>query len=289
MNILKKENLQSIEGLLLLARQQVSGFLQSIHHSQHTGAGQEFSQYRAYQIGDDLRQLDWKMYARSDRFYVKEAEQERNHQIHFLVDATASMQHTEKEISKLDFARYLTATLAYLAYQQKDTLALSTIHNENHQDHPLPNANQLQHLLNHLVKTEAQGKWTKDLKNRQKNKAQLLVFISDLHEEKTEIQETLQQLNTRQTEIIVFHLMTQKEINFDYKGTPIFENLESGKKVSVNIKEYRETYLAKKEAYITKLQNKFRSININYQLVNTSENLSAQLRLFLNRRKRLLA
>jgi len=288
---LKKENLQSVKDLLLLARLQVEGFLQSLHQSVYTGSGQEFSQYRAYQIGDDLRQLDWKMYARSNRFYVKEATQERNLNIHFLVDATASMKHQENDISKFDFLRFLIASLAYLANQQGDTISLSTISNSQHTQHFLPKDahKQLPYLLHQLLKIEATGKWGLStpikLNPRQ---ATLFILVSDFHEEAEEIQKSLHKLNLSKTEILLFHLLTDNELNFNYKATTLFEDLESKEKVPVNVQQYRPHYLEKVNAHLDMLKSLFQSKGMSYQIVNTNESLNNQLRLFLQRRKRLI-
>ena len=121
---LSQENLRSVTGLELLARKAVEGFLPGLNISRRAGVGQEFSQYRTYQPGDDLRLLDWKMYARSDRFFVREAEIESHITLRFVVDLSASMLHEEKGLNKLDYARFLIATLAYLGLRQGDRLGL---------------------------------------------------------------------------------------------------------------------------------------------------------------------
>src|SRR6187455_1183095 len=122
--LLKPEILNTVNGLELVARIIVEGFMSGSNQSQSIGSGQEFSQYRNYEPGDDLRQLDWKMYARSERYFIKQAEIETNITVKFMLDASNSMAYEEQGITKLQYAKVLTAALAYLARRQGDTFGL---------------------------------------------------------------------------------------------------------------------------------------------------------------------
>ncbi|MEM1136039.1 MAG: DUF58 domain-containing protein, partial [Bacteroidota bacterium] len=122
--LLDPELIQSVQGLELLARKTVEGFLAGANRNIRTGQGQEFSQYKAYQPGDDLRQLDWKLLARSDRYYIKQAETETNVTVNFILDSSASMRYTENKLSKIDFSKAMIACLAYLANKQGDQTGL---------------------------------------------------------------------------------------------------------------------------------------------------------------------
>ena len=128
--LLKPEILNTVSGLELIARIVVEGFMSGSNKSQTIGSGQEFSQYRTYEPGDDLRQLDWKMYARSERYYIKQAEIETNITVKFILDASESMAYTENGISKLMYAKVMTAALAYLARKQSDTFGLFTVNDK---------------------------------------------------------------------------------------------------------------------------------------------------------------
>src|SRR3954467_11664970 len=128
--LLKPETLNTVNGLELVARIIVEGFMSGSNKSQSVGAGQEFSQYRSYQPGDDLRQLDWKMFARSERYYIKQAEIETNITVKFMLDASQSMAYTEEGISKLQYAKIMTAALAYLARKQSDTFGLYAVNDK---------------------------------------------------------------------------------------------------------------------------------------------------------------
>ena len=152
--------LAAIADLPLLAKTVVEGFMLGVHQSQRPGAGQEFNQYRSYQPGDDLRRVDWKTYARSDRFYVRESEVETSIGVRFLLDASASMAHTDGAIVKFDYARFLVAALGYLAYQQGDMIGCHSLP-ENHAS-VLPSKRdhqQLHRFLHHLEKLEPGGAW----------------------------------------------------------------------------------------------------------------------------------
>ena len=136
-DLLKPEVLNSVTGLELIARIIVEGFMTGSNKSQAVGSGQEFSQYRSYEPGDDLRQLDWKMYARSERYFIKQAEIETNITVKFMIDASHSMAYTEDGFSKLQYAKVLTAALAFLARKQSDTFGLFTVNNKQiHSVHP---------------------------------------------------------------------------------------------------------------------------------------------------------
>src|ERR1700745_2302530 len=121
--------LMAIKDLSLAARQTIDGFMTGINKSKVKGPGLEFSQYRSYQPGDDLRWLDWKMYARSDRYYIRESEVETTISVRFLIDASASMNHDDNGVKKIDYARFLAASLAYLANLQGDSVGLYTLAN----------------------------------------------------------------------------------------------------------------------------------------------------------------
>src|SRR5579859_3548796 len=159
--LLKPEILNTINGLELIARIIVEGFMSGSNKSQSIGAGQEFSQYKNYQAGDDLRQLDWKIFARSERYYIKEADIETNITIKFIIDASHSMAY-EEELSKLQYAKIMTAALAYLARKQSDAFGLFTINDKN-VGVLLPRFEQQQFIrfLTDLVQLESHGQWNK--------------------------------------------------------------------------------------------------------------------------------
>jgi uncharacterized protein (DUF58 family) len=163
-NLLDPKVLMAIKDLSLAAKTTVEGFMQGIHKSNVKGAGMEFSQYRSYQPGDDLRSLDWKMFARSDRYYIRESEIETSISVRFLLDASASMNHMDGGFSKLQFAKYVAASLAYLTHSQGDSVGLYTICDGKLSALPARKDHQhLTRILHELEQTEAGGKFTEEM------------------------------------------------------------------------------------------------------------------------------
>jgi uncharacterized protein (DUF58 family) len=162
-DLLKPEVLNTVSGLELVARIIVEGYMSGSNPSQSIGIGYEFSQYRSYEAGDDLRLLDWKMYARSERYYIKQSEIETNITVKFIVDASRSMDHKESGLSKLGFAKVITAALAYLARKQSDTYGLLTA-NSRHVRAVEPRFEQQQFMrfLNELINAKSEGRWPAD-------------------------------------------------------------------------------------------------------------------------------
>src|SRR5688572_17292777 len=160
-DLLKPEIINTMEGLELVARIIVEGYMSGSNKSQSIGIGQEFSQYRNYEPGDDLRQLDWKMYARSERYFIKQAEIETNITVKFMIDASHSMSYAENNLSKLQYAKVMTVALAYLARKQSDTFGLFTVNEKNiHSIQPRFETQQFIRFLKELilVKSKESGK-----------------------------------------------------------------------------------------------------------------------------------
>ncbi|MDZ7648647.1 MAG: DUF58 domain-containing protein [Cytophagales bacterium] len=161
--LLNPSVLHTVSGLELVARIIVEGFMSGSNKSQSVGVGQEFSQYRNYQPGDDLRQLDWKMFARTERYYIKEAEIETNITVKFMLDASHSMAYTEDGVSKMQYAKVMIAALAYLARKQSDTFGLFAV-NDQQIKSVLPRFEQQQFLrfLTELIHVKSEGAWEKE-------------------------------------------------------------------------------------------------------------------------------
>ncbi len=179
--------LASLGDLRLLARTVVEGFTAGLHLDVRSGVGVEFSQYRSYQPGDDLRRVDWRVYGRSDRFFIRQSDVERDVTVRFLLDASASMAHRDEKLSKIDYARYLVATLAYLANRQGDRLAFHALSDAADFAAPLPRRRPLEHLLDRLERLEPRGRWPSwnELNRRlpRSRGRELVVVVSDLYDE----------------------------------------------------------------------------------------------------------
>ncbi|MFZ2904689.1 MAG: DUF58 domain-containing protein [Cyclobacteriaceae bacterium] len=290
--LLKPEILNTVDGLELVARIIVEGFMSGSNKSQSVGSGQEFSQYRSYQPGDDLRQLDWKMFARSERYYIKQAEIETNITVKFMLDASRSMAYTENGISKLQYAKIMTAALAYLARKQSDTFGLFTINDKQVKIiQPRFEQQQFIRFLNELVSLKSDGSWNKGaaleqlLDHRGK---ELIVFITDLYDDSEDLQQFISRLKTPRNEVIIFQLMGRREANLDYDGSFTFEDLESGTRTKVDTITQQKEYVRRVHQWLKDSRAWMLEKQISYYLVLLDEPVETVLWNFLTVRKRLL-
>jgi len=283
--------LMTIKDLQLLAKTVVDGFMNGFNKSTVKGPGLEFSQYRSYQPGDDLRWLDWKMYARSDRYYIRESEVETTISVRFLIDASASMNHNDNGVKKTDYARFLAASLAHLANLQGDSTGLYTLSNgvlfslASKAD-----PQHLQRLFYQLDKIEPAGTFTKPVNYKElftgTGRKELLVFITDMYQENGEISRLLESLAALRHEIIVFHLMGQNELDLDFKGYGALEDLETGETISINTEQEKEQYQETLEKHLSAIRMELLGKRIFYRMISTAQPLDEALRDFLVQRNK---
>ncbi len=290
--LLKPSILNSISGLELVARAIVEGFMSGSNKSQSVGAGQEFSQYRSYQPGDDLRQLDWKMFARSERYYIKEAEIETNITVKFMLDASRSMAYSENDISKLQFAKVIIAALAFLTRKQGDTFGLFTV-NDQQIKSILPRFEQQQfiRLLTELINVKSEGSWEKSKGIEQlfdHHGKELIIFFTDLYDDAQDIQQFISRLKTVRNEVIVFHLIGKHEIQLDFEGSFTFEDLETKVKTKADTRTQQFDYKERVQSWLDQSRTWMLEKQINYYLVRLDEPVEDMLRNFLTIRKRLV-
>jgi len=290
--LLDPKVMMAIKDLPLAAKTTIEGFMSGLNKSAVKGPGMEFSQYRSYQPGDDLRMLDWKMFARSDRYYIRESEIETNISLRLVLDASASMNHEDGAFKKIDYARYLAASLAYLGNLQGDAVGLHVLH--QHDVYTLPAKQDLQHLsrlFHQLELINPEGQFT-DAPVYKKvyaggAKKELTIFISDLYQADEEIFNCLDVVSSMRHEVIVFHLMSRNELELNFKGYSKFEDLETGATVEVDQAEWRATYQKRLTAYLGEVRQKALNKQIYYRMLCTDEPLDQAIRDFLNQRKKL--
>ena len=288
--LLDPKVLMTIKSLPLLAKTVIDGFMNGFNKSTVKGPGLEFSQYRSYQPGDDLRWLDWRMYARSDRYYIRESEVETSISVKFLIDASASMNHFDGTLKKIEYARFMAASLAYLANLQGDAVGLYVF-----KDSGLfslaskPDPQHLQRLYYQLEKIEPAGTFTQPIYYKElfagSGRKELLVFITDLYQPDGEINRLLDSLAALKHEIIVFHLMGQNELDFDYKGYSALEDLETGEVIEVG-PQAKKQYQQALQVYLEKTKMQLLGKNIFYSVINTTQPLDKALRDFLVQRNK---
>jgi len=282
--------LMTIKDLPLLAKTVIDGFMNGFNKSTVKGPGLEFSQYRSYQPGDDLRWLDWRMFARSDRYYIRESEVETSISVRFLVDASASMNHDDNGLKKIDYARFLAASLAYLANLQGDSVGLYTF-----QDGGLfslaskPDPQHLKRLYYHLEEIKPAGKFTQPVHYKElfagNGRKEMLIFITDMYQQNGEISKLLDSLAALKHEVIVFQLMGQNELELDFKGFSTLEDLETGETIQVSqqqAKGYRENL----QQHLADIRMELLGKHIVHRLISTAEPLDKALRDFLVQRNK---
>lgn len=282
--------LTTIKTLPLLAKTVIDGFMNGFNKSTVKGPGLEFSQYRSYQPGDDLRWMDWRMYARSDRYYIRESEIETSISVRFLVDASASMNHSDGTLTKIEYARYLAASLAYLANLQGDAVGLYVFNDGGlFSLASRPDPQHLQRLYHQLQNIKPAGTFTQPVHYKElfagSGRKELLVFITDMYQPEGEITKLLDSLAALRHEIIVFQLMSQNELDFDFEGYSSLEDLETGEVVQVGPqakKQYQEALQIHLESIRMQLLGK----HIVHRVVSTGQPLDVALREFLVQRNK---
>jgi uncharacterized protein (DUF58 family) len=289
--LLKPEILNTVSGLELIARVIVEGFMSGSNKSQSVGAGQEFSQYKNYQAGDDLRQLDWKMFARSERYYVKQADIETNITVKFMLDASHSMSYAENGINKLQYAKVMTAALAYLARKQSDTFGLYAVNEKNIKVvQPRFEQQQFIRFLTELVQLKSEGTWKKGGVEQlfDHHGKEMIVFITDLYDEGEDLQNFISRLKTPRNEVIVFHLMGKHETDFDFDGSFTFEDLETGVRTKADTVVQQKEYAKRVNEWLKTSRAWMLEKQVNYYLISINESIETVLRNFLTVRKSLI-
>lgn len=289
--LLKPEVINSVSGLPLISRMIVDGYLSGINRSRRVGVGLEFSQYRGYEVGDDLRLLDWKMLARSGRYYIKQSEIDAHITVKFIVDTSSSMLHKEGSLSKSEFANVLVASLAHLAHTQGDAVGLLTLNDQKLEAlQPATGKQHFNRFLYQLLQLTNEGKWPKNIASptlHNRSHKELIFFITDFYERETEITNMVKQLKTQRNEVAVLHLMGEDELAFDYKGQVIFEDLETGAKIKVNPREAKTAYLESLSTRMTLIKEDLLAGDIDYALFTLERHIGEALQLFLKKRLRL--
>ncbi|MBV9501702.1 MAG: DUF58 domain-containing protein [Acidobacteriaceae bacterium] len=285
--------LAGISRLDLVARTVVEGFLAGLHRSPDFGFSQEFAEYRAYTPGDDPRQIDWNVFARTERPYLKRYRGETNTALMVLLDASASMSFSSGAVAKFDYARYLASALVYLAHLQRDSTGLIVFHDEVANIlQPSARHGQLMRLLHGIEGAEI-GKRTDykrpffDLQTILKRRG-ITVLISDFFEDPAVIVRTIEPLRFRGNEVILFHVLDPAELAPDLSGPALLLDMETGDAIETSAEYSRVEYPQKIATHIETLRSKARSAGLDYVLLRTDQPLDAGLReYFTLRRERL--
>ena len=243
-----------------MARAVVDGFINGMHKAPYFGASVDFAEHRGYVPGDDVRRIDWKLWARTDRYYVKEYEAESNSNFSVLLDISKSMNYGSGGITKLDFARILTACLTNLVHHQRDRVGLVTFDND----------------VVSFVPSSA------------KHMDVVLVIVSDLYEEPDAVLDAIAPLRFRGNDIIVFHVLDKAELEFGFTDASAFEDIETGEQMPVVPDAFRKEYQSLVRAHLDALQQRFSANRIDYTVLDTSKPIDHALYRYLSSRSRMM-
>lgn len=282
--------LASLSGLELVARTVVDGFVAGLHRSPDFGFSQEFAEYRAYSEGDDLRHVDWNVFARTERAYLKRYRGETNTLLTLLLDASASMAYTSHSVTKIDYAKYLAASLLYLAHHQRDALGL-VVFDDEVRDYVQPSGRQghfarLIHSIEH-AQTGSRTDYAKPflLCHELLKRRGIVLVISDFWEQPGTIIQTVAPLRFRGNEVVLFHILDPQEIRPDLRESRIFVDMETQDAMEVTPEYAKYEYTGKIDAHIDALRSKAKAAGMDYFLLRTDRPLDECLREYLGIRQ----
>lgn len=289
---LKPETVAMLDNMALRARLVVEGYMIGLHRSPYHGFSVEFADHRAYGFGDDTRHVDWKLYGKTDRYYIKRFEEETNLSASILLDTSASMTYASGKVSKLDYGSYLTAALCYLLLNQQDAAGLSLFDSRvRTKIPPHSTKSHLNILLGQLENIEpgpdtAIGTVLHDMAERIRKRG-LVVLISDLLDDEASMLSGLKHFRHNKQEILVFHIIDPEEMNFNFNSRTLFEDIETGETITTDPWQIRSAYIRR----IYRFQDSFRKkclVNrIGYFPIWTDQNLDLALNEFLRKRHKM--
>lgn len=286
--------LRKYGGLTLIARQVVEGFLTGVHRSPFKGFSVEFAEHRQYSPGDEIRHIDWRAFGKTDRYFVKEYEEETNLKAYLIVDSSGSMGYrgNKKSPSKFEHAQHVAASLAYLMLHQMDAVGLATMDTKVRALIP-PKASpkHLLRVLKTLETTQPGGETSlspllHELAGHHLKRRGLVIILSDFFDSLADLVRSLRHLRHRGHEVLLLHVLAPEELTFPFKRLTQFRSLEKGEhKVMVDANRLREDYLSAFEKFRTELRQQTGQMHIDYHLLRTDEPVDRALGIYLNRRQ----
>ena len=286
---LHPEAIQRISRLDLRARHIVEGFLSGEHRSPYFGQSIEFVQHREYTAGDDLRRVDWKVWAKQDKYYVKQYEEETNLRATLVVDVSAGMQYGSGPLNKYEYASTVAVSLAYLLLRQQD--AVGCVAFDERVRHTVPIRSRINHLQSIITALDASAPRDKtDIAKVLQTVAQdtprrgLITIISDLFVDRPGLLRGLRMLRQRGHDVMVFHIMDDDELDFNFTGATRFEGLEGADHLNCNPRALREGYLEAMNAFLDEVRRGCSQNGCDYALIRTSQPLDAALAAYLSSR-----
>ena len=281
--------LAKIGNLEFVARSVVDGVINGSHRSPYFGSSVDFAEHRGYVPGDDIRRVDWRVFARTDKYYIKEFEADSNANFSVLLDVSKSMAFGTR-ITKLDYAKTLAACLTYLVSKQRDRVGLVTF-DEEVVDHVPPSAKHVDVVLHALDRVQAKrpGRFGVPMRKLAEHfgRRGIVVVVSDFYEEPDEVLDAVSLIRFRGNDVILFHVLDPAEIDFSFDDASSFEDLESGEQLPVVPDALREQYRVMIREHIAALTTKAAAQRVDYNLLNTSAPLDYALFNYMAIRDRL--
>jgi uncharacterized protein (DUF58 family) len=284
--------LTRIASLELVARTVVEGFISGLHRSPHLGFSVNFAEYRHYRPGDDIRKIDWKVFGRTDRFYVKEYEGETNTALNLVLDCSRSMAYGSRGITKLEYGQFLTACLAYFAFNQRDSVGFAAYDDRVRDQVParssIGHLNTVLHAIDRLQAHERSSfrRPLVEVAERVRRRG-IIVVVSDLYDDFEQVMIGLRNLAFRGNDVIVFHLLDPAELHFDFDKSAQFVDLETREEMHVIPDFLRQEYLKLIRSQITAFETECQKDRMDYALIDTSQPLDQALFAYLARRAQL--
>lgn len=291
-NLFDPRNAISLSNLELKARLVVEGFITGLHKSPYHGFSVEFSEHRPYRPGDEIRHIDWQVYGRSNKFYVKQFEEETNLRATIVVDVSKSMSYnSEKNITKFNYSIFLASALAYLMNRQRDAVGLAIYNNELVDYMPSRSktsyVGQILKKLENTIPSDLTGtsKALDSLAERIKRRG-LIIIISDLLDDIDSISNALNHFRHNNHEVLIFHILDPRELDFKLKSSN-FIDMETGEELITQPHQLQKAYKETVENFITQIKNVCQRKQVDYNLISTDEPFDKALIKFLAKRNKL--
>lgn len=291
---LQPEFVSTLKNLDFVARMIVEGFLVGLHKSPYHGFSVEFSEHRQYMPGDNIRDIDWKVYGRTDRYYIKQFEEETNLKAYILLDISGSMQYASGKVRKIDYARYLAAALTYLFIKQRDAVGLITFSDTIHKFLPPKSSpSYINYILQELSNIELNHTKTvisetlHSLAEKIKRRGLVILLTEFLYEDPERILEGLKHFRHYKHEILVFNILDPNDRYFNFQDEVSFVDLETGEKLKTQPYFLQQQYREKIEEFYGNLQRECLNFNIDFQNIMTNEPFDRALMRYLLKRKKL--
>lgn len=290
---LDPNNVASLKNLELRAKLVVEGFITGLHKSPYHGFSVEFSEHRAYRPGDEIRHIDWQVYGRTNKFFVKQYEEETNLRCTLVIDSSASMKFaSDGHISKFEYAILLSSAIAYLMTKQRDAVGMAVFNEDIIEYMPSRSkASYSSQIIKTLSEIEPNEKTMMSssldkLAERIKRRG-LVVIFSDLFDDLESISNSLKHFRHKGHEVVLFHLLDPRELDFNFQGNATFVDMESGEKILTNPYQLKKAYSEKMEDFLNDLKQECYKQNVDYHLVKTNEPFDKAMINYLAKRQKL--